>query len=281
MDFTFVNTHSSGKAHCEVGWNWQPAPLTDYDLWCVLGGTGSMRLNGRTYPIVKGACFLVHPGDRPIAEQNPEDRLTVVFIHFKLMQGHKVITKACELLPERVVFLKETYELERLLQQVLDTEYKRDEWTEQEFDCLMKQLLIKLYRGRKQDSEAEGSSLSRKQRQAVTQIMRSIQEDGWRGRPYEDLAAQVGLTTGYLAKIFKRHAGISMKEYMTQVRLERAKHLLSETSMNVSQVSDALGYSSIFLFSKQFKKQFSLPPSAFQFDGIQAKLHKGSVESET
>ncbi|MDQ1914123.1 AraC family transcriptional regulator [Paenibacillus sp. GD4] len=272
MNYQLIDARNSGKAHCEVGWNWRPAPLPDYDLWCVLGGSGTMKLNGLTYPIRKGACFLVHPGDTPIAEQNPDDRLTVIYIHFTL-QYDSVPSCEVALLPERVVYLQETYELERLLHQVLDTRFKQDDWTMQEFDCLMKQLLIKLYRGRRHNSEDMSATLSRKQRQAVIQVMRRIQEDGWKGRPYEELAAQVGLTPSYLAKLFKRHAGMSMKKYMTQARLERARHLLSETTMNVSQVSDALGYSSIFLFSKQFKKQFGQPPSAFQHEGIQAKPH--------
>jgi YesN/AraC family two-component response regulator len=276
MHYRFVDTHNSGKAHCEAGWNWRPSSvLSDYDLWCALEGSGTMQLHGQTYTIRKGTCFLVHPGDLPVAEQDPNDRLTVIYIHFKLLEDREssCMERTPELLPERVVYLQDSYELESLLHQALDTKYSRDEWSEQEFDCLMKQILIKLFRGRSPLSEIPDSPLSRKQRQAVTQVMRRIQEDGWRGRPYEELAATVGLTPGYLSKIFKQHAGISMKEYMTKVRLDRAKYLLSETSMNVSQVSDALGYSSIFLFSKQFKKQFGLPPSALQHGGIPAKPH--------
>nr|WP_276510286.1 helix-turn-helix transcriptional regulator [Paenibacillus qinlingensis] len=103
--------------------------------------------------------------------------------------------------------------------------------------------------------------------------MRRIQEDNGRSRPYEELAQLVGLTPEYLSKIFKQCTGISVKEYITRIRLQRAKYLLSQTSMNVSQVSDALGYSSIFLFSKQFKQHYGLPPSNFKFDGVQPRLH--------
>jgi len=278
MNFNIIDSKNSGKAKCEIGWNWHPGPLPDYDLWCALQGSGIMKINGMTYPIRRGACFLVHPGDDPLAEQHPEDQLTVIYIHFKLQPlpgnaGETRDNRIAELFPERVVYFNEIYELERLLNQLLDVTVHPDDWKDFEFDYLIKLLLIKMYREQKQQLAASGTSLSMKQQQAVKLVMHRIQEDGWQGRPYEELADMVGLTPGYLAKLFKLYAGLSMKEYMTKIRLDRAKHLLTETSMNVSQVSDALGYSSIFLFSKQFKKYFGLPPSALQHSRMEAKPH--------
>ncbi|MDR6549094.1 AraC family transcriptional regulator [Paenibacillus qinlingensis] len=271
MKFSIIDVNNSGKALCEIGWNWRTAPLEDYDLWCALAGKGTMRINGIAYPIQKGACFLVHPGDQPEADQDPENRLTVVFIHFTVEQ--EAAPYKDELLPERVIYLEEVYELEQLLNQVLETKFKKDEWTAQEFDCLMKQMLMKLYRSRKQAQGLPTSSVSKKQRQVVSQVMRRIQEDNGRSRPYEELAQLVGLTPGYLSKLFKQVTGISVKEYITHIRLQRAQYLLSQTSMNVSQVSETLGYSSIFLFSKQFKQHYGLPPSHFKFDGVQPRSH--------
>lgn len=273
MNFSIIDANNSGKALCEIGWNWRTALLQDYDLWYAVAGKGTMRINGILYSIQKGACFLVHPGDLPEADQDPENRLTVVFIHFRLEKDQTPYTE--ELLPERVIYLEEVYEFEQLLNQVLETKFKRDEWTTQEFDCLMKQLLMKLYRSRKQSQELNSSKVSKKQRQVVSQVMRRIQDDNGRSRPYEELAQLVGLTPGYLTKIFKQCTGISVKEYITQIRLQRAQYLLSQTSMNVSQVSDSLGYSSIFLFSKQFKQHYGLPPSSFKFEGVQPTSHGG------
>lgn len=270
MNYTIELSGSCGKAHCEPGWNWRPGPLAEYDLWCALAGTGTMQLNGETYSIRRGACFLVHPGDRPVAEQQPDDRLTVIFIHFRVKTLPSGSTPEA-LLPERVVYLDELYELETLLNQALDTPFQQDEWTRHEFDCVMKQALIRLYRAR--DGQIASSTLSRKQKQAMARVVRRIQEAGGQRLPHDKLAEAVGLTPAYLTRLFKQYTGVSLKQYMTQVRLQRAKHLLTETTMNVSQVSDALGYASIFLFSKQFKQHFGLPPSEFQQKAVPSKPH--------
>ncbi|WP_164821223.1 AraC family transcriptional regulator [Paenibacillus koleovorans] len=273
MNFGLQNNQNSGIARCEVGWNWNPAPLGDYDLWYVVAGRGEMRLNGQVHPIRPGACFLVHPGDKPSAEQDLEHRLTVIFIHFDVYTlGKERSTITPDLLPERVAYIEDTAEFERLLHQALDCRYQQDAWSEQEFDSAIKQVLIRMYRSRRQSSDT-ASALSHKQRQAVSRIMHRIQEEGGRRLPHEELAELVGLTPAYMNKIFKQYTGTSVKEYITRIRLQRAKHLLTETTMNVSQVSDALGYASIFLFSKQFKKQFGEPPSAFSLKSDPPQSH--------
>jgi transcriptional regulator GlxA family with amidase domain len=47
---------------------------------------------------------------------------------------------------------------------------------------------------------------------------------------------------------------------MLQVRLERARTLLEETSMPIGQIAHALGYEEVFLFSRQFKQQYGYSP---------------------
>ncbi|MFS0725453.1 AraC family transcriptional regulator [Paenibacillus sp. 1P07SE] len=275
MACKLIDVRNRGKAICEPGWNWQPGALQDYDLWYAMQGSGVMRINSDVFPIRKGACFLVHPGDTPTAEQDPDDRLTVIYIHFQLSPctGDSEDDSMGKLMRERVVYFNEVYEPERLLHQLLDTSQHPDEWSSAEFDCIGKQLLIHRQRCLEQQLASPGSTLTTKQRQAVRQVMRTIQEEGWHGRPYDELADMVGLSHAYLAKLFKGYTGRSMKEYMTEMRLERAKHLLSESSMNVSQVADALGYSSVYLFSKQFKRYTGMPPSAFQMHHAKARPH--------
>jgi len=279
----FTDSTRRGKARCEIGWNWRPAPLPDYDLWYVVSGRGRMQIGNRSYDIRKGSCFVVHPGDEPHAEQDLEDRLTVIYIHFNmedvsgLPSGTNIDAKlrtgtgSEELLPERVVYLDETYDFEMLLHRTLECLYRKQLWAADEFDCLMKQIFISLYRFRQKAGSP--SSLSKKQTQAVLRVIHRIHEGAWHRFPHEELARLVSLSPAYLSKIFKTYTGVSLKEYMTRIRLERAMHLLTETSMNVSQVSDALGYSSIYLFSKQFKRHYGAPPSSYALSAVQSRPH--------
>lgn len=276
----FIDSQRRGKADCEFGWSWEPAPLDDYDLWYALSGEGEMCFGEHCHPIRKGACFLVHPGDRPLARQHPEHRLSVIFIHFQVERpGAPASAPALEptlpILPERVVYLQETHEFEQLLHRLLELMYEQPLWAEEEFDCLMRQALLTLLRlSRQAAHDGTAAAPSRKQRQAVLRVINRIREAAGRRFTHEELAALVGLTPAYLSKIFKSCTGVSLKAYMTQARLDRAMHLLTETTMNVSQVSDTLGYSTVYLFSKQFKRHFGVPPSAYAHSPAQARPHR-------
>jgi len=260
-----------GKARCEIGWNWRPKPLSDFDLWYVVSGKGEMQLHNKVYDLSKGTCMLVRPGDQPRAEQKADDRLTVIFIHFRIENREEGPPADDRLLPPRYTQIEDTYDFEELLNRTLQVLNRQELYREEEFDCLMKQLFFRLYRAHAE--EKHRATVTPRQRRIVSRVSELIREEGGRRIPHERLAAQVGLSPQYLSILFKKCQGISMKEYITQVRLERAMHLLTETSMNVSQVAAALGYSNIFLFSKQFKQKFGEPPSKFLMKALPPKPH--------
>ncbi|MBQ2967685.1 MAG: helix-turn-helix transcriptional regulator [Clostridia bacterium] len=67
-----------------------------------------------------------------------------------------------------------------------------------------------------------------------------------------------------LCKIFKEHVGKSPMDYFADLKTESAKKLLQEKKMSVSEISDALGYSSVHNFSRAFKKYAGYSPSAYR-----------------
>lgn len=78
----------------------------------------------------------------------------------------------------------------------------------------------------------------------------------------ENLARRVGMNRSKLAACFKEMYGQGVYTFFRSHRLERARRLLVETEMSVSQVSDAVGYESVSSFSNSFRAQFGLTPGA-------------------
>lgn len=68
-----------------------------------------------------------------------------------------------------------------------------------------------------------------------------------------------GFERSYLFRIFKKNTGISIKEYITIIRMEQAKKLL-EKGYPVNSTAFAVGYKDEFNFSKAFKKRFGFSP---------------------
>jgi AraC-like DNA-binding protein/quercetin dioxygenase-like cupin family protein len=80
----------------------------------------------------------------------------------------------------------------------------------------------------------------------------------------EDLARQLPMGYSAFRKAFKKISGDSPNQYHINIRLSRAKDLLSNTILNVSEISDQTGFESVYYFSKLFKKKNGVSPSVFR-----------------
>ena len=76
-----------------------------------------------------------------------------------------------------------------------------------------------------------------------------------------DLADGVGLSTRQLARLFRKYLGQAPTRYYLGLRLERARHLLLQTSMPILSIGLACGFVSASHFSKCYSEHFSRTPS--------------------
>lgn len=79
-----------------------------------------------------------------------------------------------------------------------------------------------------------------------------------------DIAKYIGLSDRRLRQIFTSFTGKSPKQYYTDLKLKMAEQLLMNTSLSIVDISDRLGFSSSFHFSKVFSKYNGMPPSRFR-----------------
>ena len=80
----------------------------------------------------------------------------------------------------------------------------------------------------------------------------------------DQLAATTGLSTVYFRKLFTSVMGVSPIVYVQTLRIEKAKAILKSDYGSLSDVANGLGYSSLYDFSRAFKKHTGIPPSKYQ-----------------
>ena len=80
----------------------------------------------------------------------------------------------------------------------------------------------------------------------------------------QDAADELGFTTSYFARFFKRFTGITFMEYLTAYRIGRVQRLLAERRMNVTQIAEATGFSSVKTFNRVFKAHTGMSPREYQ-----------------
>ena len=80
--------------------------------------------------------------------------------------------------------------------------------------------------------------------------------------PLETIARQSGLSRRQIERLFKRHVNCVPKRYYLELRLNRARELLLQTSMPIMAISTACGFQSPPHFSKCYRARFGHPPTA-------------------
>ncbi len=78
------------------------------------------------------------------------------------------------------------------------------------------------------------------------------------------LAEKLGITSGYLATVFKRETGKTVSEYIRDRRISHAVHLLRTTSLQIQTVAMHCGIMDVQYFSKLFKKQIGKTPKEYR-----------------
>ena len=69
-----------------------------------------------------------------------------------------------------------------------------------------------------------------------------------------DVAENINISKNYLCDIFKKELGVTFINYVTNLRIEKAKEYLTGTDMKMYEVSNAVGYNDYAYFSQIFKK---------------------------
>ena len=80
----------------------------------------------------------------------------------------------------------------------------------------------------------------------------------------QDVAEYVGFTQSYLSSMFKRQVGKSLVEYLTHIRIQKAKQLLIGGEWNIADVAEEVGFLDVKYFIKRFKKITGLTPSEYR-----------------
>ena len=82
--------------------------------------------------------------------------------------------------------------------------------------------------------------------------------------PLPLLASHSGLSPKYFGQLFKEQTGMAVREYLTEVRIRNARHLLSHTDNTLEQIAADTGFQDKFYFTKVFKRQTGITPGKYR-----------------
>lgn len=79
----------------------------------------------------------------------------------------------------------------------------------------------------------------------------------------DHLASSLGYHRVHLSKAFKQRTGLSPKQFLLKIRMDKARELLGSL-LTIEQVASSVGFNDALYFSKQFRKATGMPPSEYR-----------------
>lgn len=239
---------------------------TYYELVYFYYGESKQYINDRILPVKRGSFLLVAPGSShsyfSLAEYHS---VNICFTDHhnrfsSLIEGY---TDQLALLGQQEAIDAETliFMLERELQRTDSFAFKNAE------NCL-EWLLSLFLRNISKDSSSS----------AQWSKLISYISNNYTTATLENAAEFMNLSVSHFCRIFKRDFNTTFYQYLTSVRIHRAKLLLSTTDMTVNEIADAVGYANGYChFYQAFKKHEEMTPYEFKKNW---KLKKLEAEAQ-
>lgn len=99
--------------------------------------------------------------------------------------------------------------------------------------------------------------------QLFNSILKYMNDNLYTHISIEQICKAHSIGHSHLQKIFKHYCNLGVIEYFSYLKIQKAKELIRMKDMNISQISEALGYSSVQYFSRQFKKISRMTPTEY------------------
>jgi AraC-like DNA-binding protein len=240
--------------------------LEEYQLVVLQSGRGSFA--SRSCPecsVQAGQAFVLFPGEWHRYRPDPETGWTETWIGFNGREADRIMESFFER-RHPVVDISHPDELSRHLNRLLGL--LQDELSPGEPVLASHIPLALALTGIGQN---RGSPQQGRDGDLVTRAKAAMASAIGTRTDLPALARELGASYSRFRFTFKEQTGFSPREFENRLRLNRARDLLRQEGMTVTETAHALGYTNVYYFSAAFKKQFGLPPSTWR---------KGQAERE-
>lgn len=251
-----IYINSAAYHHCAPDWSWDQANFNDYDLWIVWGGHGNITVNGSRYELIAGDCFLFRPGMSAAGRQEPANPLRITAIHFDYVTGSVAQNE-----PLQSILRRRFSNLDFIqgLATRITSKYLQGD---QEAARAWLSVLLREFAEAPEVMPLAGPRLD--YQQLALKLCERITAKPAYAWKVSAMAKSANLSADHFTRIFREFTSMSPRAFVSRIRIEYAKNLLSASNHTVAEVAEKAGFGDIFTFSKQFKKKVGVTPSQFR-----------------
>ena len=241
----------------------------------LLGYSGECPIaqDGREYVLKKGNFQLLFPGVRHYGTGDASEGQSHFWCHFHLPEGYCIAEadSAEQLSDTGMCVVPEFAEIDDpekyfiLFSQLID-EAESENAGHAITDAYVKIIMCSLAASAAHEGRMGDHKL-------VSAIKDWTRRHALEGASACDLAKTLKYDPDYLTRIFKKHTGKTVSQYINGVRLQEAKNLLSNTDRSIAEIAYASGFADEKYFMRLFKRIESVTPTQYRTSHVKRHLN--------
>lgn len=247
-----------------------------FELEICAGGAGKQILNGKEYDLSKGTLQLITTRDVHEVYCNPDfEHYNIRFKQESIDQ--KLLSRVFCLKDNIIVCLSED-EYDRILPMMKTAFEVSRKYFDDNEEVLFAELLLKnivelitIELLNKVNGEEQGL------KRPNNYILRAIEytEENFMNKiTADDVSKLLGLNRNYFSTMFHEGTGKTYKKYLTEVKLNYARNLISGTELSITEIASRCGFGSSNSFIREFTATFGVPPLKYR------KNNSGEAEDD-
>ena len=234
--------------------------LLSYLFFVVLEGSGTLSYDGQEYTLHKNDCVFLDCR-KPYSHCSSENLWALKWVHFYGPCMHNIYEKYLQRGGLPSFTSKKAIEYDHLLQELFtiasSDSHVKDMYINEKLAILLTSLMEESWHPEKNNSLSSSKRNLREIKDYIDlHYMDKITLD--------DLAQQFFINKFYLTRLFKEQFGISINNYLLQVRATQAKQLLRFTDLSIEQIGQKCGMNDANYFSRMFKKVEGITPGEYR-----------------
>jgi len=235
-------------------------PADTQQLLVVAAGQGQFSVDGCEVPASKGKCFMLAPGSRAAFQSTGEEKLGIYLLsyHAFRINGHQASLMKTGPFGDRFHLLVRPFS--RLLGLIRDIVRQRPNTgksSSQHCQALFHELMALLT-----DQSAVGAS-PEDVVDAVKRTIAFMQEHYREKLTVGEMVRLSGVALWQYSPVFQSLTGKKPLDYLTDIRLSRAKEMLLQTEENVEEIARTVGFVDPYYFIRRFRQKTGLTPRQY------------------
>ncbi|HLR18837.1 MULTISPECIES: AraC family transcriptional regulator [Staphylococcus] len=258
----------AGEEKCEPGYKFGPAARPNYIIHYILEGSGTYYVNNETYQLYEGQGFVIFPNKQTTYVADKDYPWHYVWIGFngKLSESH--LTNIGITFQHPVYSVGKRHEIVNIVRQMLDINQVNDTSQylfQSNLLAVMAELHFYAETNIKKDQRSDVNPL-------VGRTLNYIESNLDKSFTINEISKNLFVNRSYLSRIFKKEMGTSLKKYIDNFRVTRAREMLSITEFELLEIAKQTGFTSYNSFYKTFKNITKQTPSQYRHEQRQLKL---------